>query len=221
MLDYTGIIALGSKFKPIMMSCFCFVFMYLVSCNNIESTDQSANDEFPTRLDSIKYENYSEAVKRQGTLNFFIVIKVKDLNTNVTREICTKGNFLMGALTREYNIVNDSAGIDSLYEIALANKTRYFEFADTSALNNLGLDNYSDADFKEFEQSNSIDSLILEIKDKKWEKWIPEDKDMLLYAHALFNRGILTGEYDCFGGTLHYIDNEWLKRMRTPIEVIE
>lgn len=208
-------------FKLIMMFCFCYVFMYLVSCNNIESTDQSANDEFPTRLDSIKYENYSVAVKQEGTLNFFIVIKVKDMNTNITREICTIGNLLLGALTREYNIVIDSAGIDSLYKIALANKTLYFEFGDTSALNNLGLDNYSDADFKEFEQHNSIDSLVLDIKGKKWEKWIPEDKDMLLYAHALFNRGILTGENGCFGGTLHYIDNEWLKRMRTPIEVIE
>lgn len=221
MLDYTSIIALGKKFKPFMMFCFYFVLMYLVSCNNIESTDQSANGEYPTRLDSIKYENYSEAVRQEGTLNLFIVIKVKDLNTNITREICTKGNFLMGALTREYKIVIDSAGIDSLYEIALANKTLYFEFADTSALNNLGWVNYSDADLKEFEKYNSIDSLVLEMKGMKWNKWIPEDKDMLLYAHALFNRGILTGENDCFGGTLYYIDNEWLKRMRTPIEVIE
>jgi hypothetical protein len=29
---------------------------------------------------------------------------------------------------------------------------------------------------------------------------------MMMYAHALFNRGVLTGENNCFGGTLVYVD---------------
>lgn len=193
----------------------------IISCNYSDISNHSKDENNTTYLESIKYKNFIEAVERKSTFNFFIVVKIKDLNTNLSREICCKGPFLLGALAREYKIGYDSSGIKRIYDIARSNNDLYFEFKDTSALNNLGIYNYSETDFKKFEQNNNIDSLILSIKDQKWNKWFQEEKEMLLYAHAFFNRGILTGEYDCWGGTLYYIDKEWFNRMKTPIKMIE
>ncbi|WP_431244802.1 hypothetical protein ACQ9BO_11420 [Flavobacterium sp. P21] len=44
-------------------------------------------------------------------------------------------------------------------------------------------------------------------KNKKWSSYL-DDKDLTMYAHALFNRGILTGENSCMGGSLIYISPE-------------
>ena len=42
---------------------------------------------------------------------------------------------------------------------------------------------------------------------KKWAIAL-DNKEMMMYAHALFNRGVLTGENNCMGGLLYYIDRD-------------
>ena len=153
------------------------------------------------------YLNYVAAIKNESTFQYHLVIKLKNLNTGQTREICTEGNFLKGALHREYKLSYGGNGINKVEKIALDNKDRYFEFKNDSAMWNLGVENYSMDDLKELEKKINFDSLAAQIKKtKKWEKQISDDKLMMMYAHALFNRGVLTGENNCFGGTLQYVD---------------
>lgn len=187
----------------------------LLSCRQSSSTGLSSNiDSSKIKLDTIIYNNYIKAVDNESTFQFFLVAKIKDLNTGQVREICTKGDFLEGALHMEYKINYDSLGIIKIENIQRNNKIRYFEFKDTAALNNLGLDNYTIDDLAKFEKSHNIDSLAKVIKKGKWSLAISEDKIMLLYAHSLFNRGILTGENNCFGGTLIHIEDKWLEERK-------
>ena len=60
----------------------------------------------------------------------------------------------------------------------------------------------------QFEKTVNIDSLVKEIKiSKSWSKEILNEKDKLMYAHSLFNHGVLTGENSCFGGRIVYVDS--------------
>lgn len=150
------------------------------------------------------YDNYKKAVKNESTFQYFLVIHVTDLNTGQTREICTKGNFLAGAIHREYNLAYDDHSMRKAERIALNNRTRTFKFKNPEALQNLGLDRYSMSDLKEFEGRINIDQLTQQINEN-WKKELMDDTEMLLYAHLLFNRGILTGENNCRGGTLEVV----------------
>ena len=149
------------------------------------------------------YSNYKKAIKNESTFQYFLVIHVTDLNTGQTRDICTQGNFLKGAIHWEYNLNYDDNSNKKVENIALSNKTRTFKFKNVAAIQNLGLDQYSMDYLREFEEKNNIDKLTKEINEA-WTKRL-DDKEMLLYAHSLFNLGILTGENSCYGGTLEVV----------------
>jgi len=159
------------------------------------------------------YLNYVAAIKNESTFQYYLVIKVKNLNTGLTREYCTAGDFLKGALHREYMLDYDQKGISKVDSLAINNKDRYFEFKNDSAIWNIGgVWEYSMNDLTRLEKRINFDSLAVQIRKKgKWSKKIFDDKTMLLYAHALFNRGILTGENNCWGGTLIYVDRNKTK----------
>jgi hypothetical protein len=154
------------------------------------------------------YLNYVAAIKNESTSQYYLVVKVKNLNNGLTREYCTKGDFLKGALHQECKLDYDNKGVSKVYSLAVDNKDRYFEFKNDSAIwNIIGDWEYSIDDLDKMEKKINFDSLAIQIrKTGKWSMEIFDDKTMLLYAHALFNRGVLTGEDDCFGGTLVYVD---------------
>jgi hypothetical protein len=159
------------------------------------------------------YLNYVAAIKNESTIQYHLVVKVKNLNTGLTREYCTEGNFLKGALHREYKLGYDNKGISKVNSLAVDNKDRYFEFKNDSAIWNIGgVWEYSMDDLAQLEKKINFDSLVKQIRQTgKWSKGIFDDKTMLMYAHALFNRGILTGENNCWGGTLVYVDRKKTK----------
>ncbi|RKR08468.1 hypothetical protein C8C83_0052 [Flavobacterium sp. 90] len=152
------------------------------------------------------YQNYAKAVINHGdTFQLHLVIKVKNLDNNEIREICTQANSLQSAIHQEYKIDYDDKGLEKALKIALENKSRYFEFKNDSALSYLGIKDYSENDLKELERKINFDSLAKSIKKKQsWSKYL-EDKELIMYAHALFNRGILTGENNCRGGKLVFV----------------
>ncbi len=155
------------------------------------------------------YSNYVAAIKNESTIQYFLVVKVKNLNTGQVREYCSKGNFLKGAIHREYQLDYNSKGIEEAYNLAITNKERYFEFKNDSAIWNIGgVWTYSMEELSLLENKINFDSLATQIgKSGKWSREISDDKTMIMYAHCLFNRGILTGENNCFGGTLMFINN--------------
>jgi hypothetical protein len=154
------------------------------------------------------YNNYLATINNEGTFQYYLVAKIKNLNTGKVREYCTQGNFLKAALHHEYNLGYDEKGISKVYSLAANNTDRYFEFKNDSAIWNIGgVWKYSMNDLANLERKIDFDSIVTQIiRDKKWSKRIPDERTILLYAHALFNRGILTGQNNCFGGTLVYIN---------------
>ena len=167
--------------------------IFLISCSFVKK------DEL--------YLNYLASINNEGsTFQYYLVIKIKNLNTGEIREICTDANGLLGALHREQNVDYDEKSRNSILSLAKNNKQRYFEFKNQEALNNLGVQYYSTSDLEKLEKKIDFDSLANQIiKSKKWSMRI-SGKQMTMYAHALFNRKILTGENNCMGGTLHFVD---------------
>ena len=96
----------------------------------------------PFDLDNEKYLNFLAAVQCSSTFSYFTVIKVKNLNTGVTKEICTKGNFVAGALHRELNVGYDAKGQQKVFDFAKSKKDRYFEFKNKEALDNISFFDY-------------------------------------------------------------------------------
>ncbi|GAB3710576.1 hypothetical protein [Flavobacterium koreense] len=186
------------------------IILLIVSFGFISCEKSKPKKEFKTELDSLKYNNYKKLIELGGTFNSFVVINVKDLNTNEVKEICTKNNFLIGALNLE--LKNKKA------DEVLLNKNRYFEFKDTIALNNIGFKSYNLTEFKKFENEKNIDSLFSRIQKKlPLSLNIKTDKEMIFYAHSLFNKGIMSGEYSCFG-VFQIINDKWFEERNNRIK---
>ena len=88
----------------------------------------------------------------------------------------------------------------------MINLDRFFEFKNPDAIKLLGFDAYTEADVLAMEKQVNFTALAKEIKQTGiWNKQFDDDKTILLYAHCLFNHGILTGEDSNNLGTLVYI----------------
>ena len=154
------------------------------------------------------YLNYVAAINNRSTFQYYLVVKARNLNTGQTREICTQGSLFLGALHREYKLGYDKESIEKVRSIAINNKGRYFEFKNDSALLNMGINDYTENDLKKLEGRVNFDALAKKIKRKReWELSL-DDSLMTMYAHLLFNKGILTGENNCWAGRLEYVSRK-------------
>jgi hypothetical protein len=157
-------------------------------------------------LENEKYLNFITAVQNGSTFSYFTVIKVKNLNTGVTKEICTSGNFVAGALHRELNIGYDTKGQQKVFDFAKSKKNRYFEFKNKEALDNISFFDYKTKLIAKIQKEYNFDKTIEIIKkDKEFSIRLADD-EMKAFAHVLFNKGYLTGENNCWGGALEYVD---------------
>jgi len=157
-------------------------------------------------LDTEKYLNFLAAIENTSTFNYFTVIKVKDLNTGITKEICAKGNFVSGALYRELKANYDENGRHRVEEFIKKRKDRYFEFKDKEALYNISFYDYDIKQLHKVRAKYDFNKVVQIIKkDKKFEVGL-SDSEMKYFAQVLFNKGYMSGESDCFGGQLEYVD---------------
>jgi hypothetical protein len=125
------------------------------------------------------------------------VITVKDLNTGVTKEVCTKSKFLSGALYREHGD----------FDLSKYKPRRYFEFRNRKALENLRFFDYQQSELKKVAAEFNIRAITDTIEyNGSWEHNFrgKEHPKIEYLAHLLFNQGYLTYENSCWGGTLHY-----------------
>ena len=153
-------------------------------------------------IEDEKYLNFIAALKNESTFNYFTVIKVKDINSGVTKEICTKGNFVSGALHIELSADYDYKGAQRVLSFAKSKRDIYFEFKNKKALDNISFFQYESNYLVKAQKKFNFDSIVKSIeRDKKFSIRLP-DKEMAAFAHVLFNRGFISGESDCFGGTL-------------------
>jgi hypothetical protein len=157
-------------------------------------------------LDNEKYLNFLAAVQNSSTFSYFTVIKVKDLNTGVIKDICTKGNFVAGAIHRELNLGYDTSGQRIAFDFAKSKKDRYFEFKNKKALDNISFSDYKTKLLDKISTEYNFDKVVEIIKnDKDFSISLSKD-EMKAFAHILFNKGYLTGENNCWGGALVYVD---------------
>ena len=157
-------------------------------------------------LETERYLDFVAAVQNSSTFSYFTVITVKDLNTGETKEICTKGNFVIGALHKDLNIGYDAQGQQKVLDFAKSKKDRYFELKNKEALDNISFFDYNPDLVKKIQSKYDFDKVIDIIKNEKAFSIRLSNDEMKAFAHVLFNKGYLTGENDCFGGTLQYVD---------------
>ena len=153
-----------------------------------------------------KYLNFLAAIENISTFSYFTVVKIKDLNTGITKEICTKGNFVSGALHIELNADYDAKGEKKVLDFAKTKKDRYFELKNKKALDNISFYDYDLKQLKKIQSKYDIDKVVQLIKKDKNFSIHLSDKEMKYFAHLLFNKGYMTGENNCFGGILEYVD---------------
>jgi hypothetical protein len=159
-------------------------------------------------LENEKYLNFLAAIQNSSTFSYFTVIKVKNLNTGETKEICTTGKFILGALHIELNAGYSDKEEQKVLNFAKSKTSRYFEFRKKKALANILFFNYAPALVAKIQTEYNFDDSVTVIKrNKRFSIQLPDDK-MKAFAHVLFNKGVMTGENDCFGGSLQYVDRK-------------
>ena len=179
------------------------IFLNILLLTLIFGCNESEEIAFSEKVEttSTKAENfeedklriYREAIQNESTIQDFIVIKVINSPTGEEKEICTKGIFLKGALHREYGINYSQADVEKVNKILLETKDRIFKLSKVDALNNIGYYDYNQDELKAFEKRVETESITYS-----------NDKEMTMFAHMLFNKGVKSSENSCFGGDLIY-----------------
>ena len=102
------------------------------------------------------------------------------------------------------NVALDIQNNPEVIEFAKTKKNRYFEFKKRSALKNISFFEY-DTNKVNMVQKEYNFTRLFEFIEKDPEAGIPlGDNEMIFFAHILFDNGYLTGENNCFGGSLEY-----------------
>ena len=120
-----------------------------------------------------------------------------------------EGEQLIFAIYTEYNLKHEiPEDYDKVDKIISENKSRYFEFKNPKAIERIIGESYTEKELKKLGKKIDFDMLAKQAKSiKGWQKSFESEKLMCMYAHELFNRGILTGQNGCIGdGTLRKID---------------
>lgn len=161
--------------------------------------------------DSIRAANFHVAYSNQSTAPNYIVFKAKDLNSGLTKEICTEAPFLSGALHRELGIEYNTKGTEYIDSIILSQNQKTFEFANKEALNNINFFNYPGYDrILQIAQGLDLDYYHNKFgkNDLPELKYFESDTGFvqLTFTHIMFNCGILTRR-DCESGNNIYFGN--------------
>jgi len=158
------------------------------------------------KLAEEQYLNYMVAIQNYSSFNYFTVVKVKNLNTGEVKEICTYGSAVIGSLSYELNSKPHSNVVQNVFEIAGGRHNRYFELKNKQALDNISFNSYNTQALVAIKKEYNFDKIGDTIKkDKKYSIRLPMNKK-LAFAHALFNKGYLSGENNRPDGILYYVD---------------
>jgi hypothetical protein len=151
--------------------------------------------------ENVKYEMFKKGLSTLSTAPYYVVIKVKNQNTNEIKEICTEAPFVEGAI-----FYQDKLDYLEANKVALSHKDRYFEFSNDSALLNINYDLYTIQDLEKYQKSINLDKIVSEIKSNKLTDMTfsisgKKIKQQVMLAHLLFNNGIMTTR-GCIAGNM-------------------
>lgn len=96
----------------------------------------------------------------------------------------------------ENNFDYSDANLEKVYTIVKENKSRYFEYKNKEAILLLDVP-YSNLEIENLKSDLNFKKIINKVKQKpNWCK-VLNYKEMMLYAHLLFNNGIITYTNGC------------------------
>lgn len=151
------------------------------------------------------YENYKKALNTSNsTAPSFLVIICKDLNQNTTKEVCLESPDLIYAIMEELKLNNYTVEqMQIAFDFALNKKDRYFEFSNPKAIERISNHSYSKAELEKFASEKDVVKIMKKIYQEKKGTIYPKDElETIMYAHSLFNLGIIMGINNCQGMTI-------------------
>lgn len=174
------------------------------SKSKFELFDEYSNDSLRALLFEIAYNNKSTAPS-------YVVFKAKDLNTNLTKEICCEAPFLSGSIHTEFDIDYDTKGMEKVDSIILINKQNIYQFENEDALNNISFYDYpnyekviqvaQELDLSYYHRLYGKNDLIGSLHFENDTGYV-----QLTFAHIMFNCGIITSRA-CFAGNNLWFGN--------------
>lgn len=147
--------------------------------------------------EKILHDNFIKSVETwNGEENIYLLINFKDLNINLTKEICIQKSDLRDALAYEYTISKNEA------HTKLENyKSRYFEFKNLDAITILNKYYYSENEINDFKKNVNVDIIVNDLKTKEnWFLYLDNiNSRENLYALILTKIGLIINiSYECF-----------------------
>jgi len=189
----------------------------IISCGRTNNNSQDTELQINEIIESIveeqtlepiseeqKIKMYCAALENFSTAPNYVVVTVKNLNTGEIREICTEAPFLEGAITRQTG--KDTYTIDSISYVLRSTvcddyPNRYFEFSKDSALWNISFDLYTISELEEYAKTINVEKIVQKVKEGKLQEktfgidkkqtWQATRKEQIMFAHLMFNNGIM------------------------------
>ena len=154
------------------------------------------------------YENYCNALDNyDSTFQNYLVVEIHDKSSGELFEICLTGFELVSTMIDEWKFDVD----DEFKAIKKAkrNKSRTFNVENFKEHQFLNRIIYSQSELFNYANRINFDSIVNSIPNKnEWSYFAPNEKEQVMIAHLLFNKGYLTGINECFGGKQLYCNNK-------------
>ena len=203
-----------------------------VSCGQVGNKKQSSEVQTSAEMtDTIsetqKFKMFCAALENQSTAPNFVVVIVKNLNTGEVKEICTEAPFVEGAIYRQTGKFSFSTDCNDY-------PNRYFEFSADSALWNISFDLYTISELEKYATTIDIYKIVQQVQNgelqsitfgfdeekQTWKKqtWEETHKEQTMFAHIMFNNGIMMTR-GCVAGNVSelYVFDETKPRHQLPI----
>lgn len=143
-----------------------------------------------------KFKMFCSAFDNRSTAPNYLVVTVKNLNTNEKKEICTEAPFLNGAVFKETGVFQIPLNCNEY-------KVRYFEFKEDSALWNISFDLYTSAELDSFAKTINASEITNQVKSGKLTSKIfkGDRKEQRMFGHLMFNNGVMMTR-GCIAGNI-------------------
>lgn len=224
-----------------------FLAFLIVSCGVSDKKKQNIEIENITVTAEIineaqKFEMFCTALKNQSTTPNYVVVMVKNLNTGEVKEICTEAPFVEGAIYRQtgkFSFTTDCNDYPNRYFEFSADSALWnisFNLYTISELeeyaNSIDVEKivqhvkdgilqkrtfgFDDEEFEQYLRENkSKKEAITTSRKQNWEEI---DKQQVMFAHIMFNNGIMMTR-GCIAGNICelYTYDEVKKENQIPI----
>ena len=217
------------------------------SCDQVSNKSKNAEVQIDIRTtDTIsetqKFKMFCAALENQSTAPNYVVVKVKNLNTSEVKEICTEAPFVEGAIYRQtgkfsfqtdcndypnryFEFSADSALWNINFDLyTISELEEYAKTIDVKKIvQQIKEDKFQQKTFgfdvEEFEQHLREGKPPKEaMKMVKKQTWEETHKEQTMFAHIMFNNGIMMTR-GCVAGNVSelYIYDETKPRNQLPI----